>query len=253
VSKNAGILVTPTTLGLKASETGLVEGRLVRFSDKENPDQSRMKDFFTDETDFDFEFPGKCAVYFHHGLSKSIGAKKLTTAELTLDNEGVFAKAQLDLSDPDQVKIFDGIKNGEIGWSSGVPATLVVRERQSNGTHKITQWPLGKDASLTPVPADPNNVAYAVKSLVFDDTMEEQFSALETSFTLFAERAAGIKALRGADGFLNSPAWQWRMCRLKDLIDQIMAEVEPVPGADEIQGALLSIMGASNVLAETEI
>jgi hypothetical protein len=47
--------------------------------------------------------------------------------------------------------------------------------------HRITRWPLGPDASLTPTPAEPRNVAVALKSIT-----------LPTLAALVAE--AGIKA-----------------------------------------------------------
>jgi len=45
---------------------------------------------------------------------------------------------------------------GLIGWSSGVP---LHRRRTIGDRTFITYWPLGADASLTPIPADIRNVA----------------------------------------------------------------------------------------------
>jgi HK97 family phage major capsid protein len=50
-------------------------------------------------------------------------------------------------------------EKGKLGWSSGTAPHLVER----NKSH-ITRWPLGLDASLTPIPADPGNRAMPLKS-----------------------------------------------------------------------------------------
>ena len=39
-----------------------------------------------------------------------------------------------------------------MGLSSGTAPHLVEREAQANGSHKITRWPLGLDASSRPSP-----------------------------------------------------------------------------------------------------
>lgn len=165
---------------VKAKGDGKVEGYLVLFGDKNNHDLSSKKDYFDDETDFDLGFTTKSRVYYQHGLDKTLGNLKLGTGEMKQDEVGIWIDAQLDLrqeyiADVKQRKQMaefieaiyaDLAAKGACGWSSGVPAHLVRRERQDNGANHVQYWPLGLDASLTPNPADDRTEAVvSIKSL----------------------------------------------------------------------------------------
>jgi HK97 family phage major capsid protein len=145
---------------VKALGNGKVAGYLVRYSTPADPDLTG--DFFARDTDFGDA--KKSPVLYHHGLDAKIGKRKLGDAQLTIDDVGVWVEAQLNLRDEYEQEIYKLAEKGKLGWSSGTAAHLV--ERQPEGkSYKITSWPLGLDASLTPTPAEPRNAAMTIKSL----------------------------------------------------------------------------------------
>lgn len=149
---------------VKSVGEDVVGGYLVRFSSERDPDITPLKDFFTLKTDFDMEFPGKGTVYYQHGMDRTLKMRKLGKATLEMDDVGVWAEAQLSKRDQYEEKIFEMVKAGKLGWSSGTAAHLMGREAVGSA-HKVTHWPLGLDVSLTPTPAEPRNQAIvSVKS-----------------------------------------------------------------------------------------
>src|SRR5215213_6337347 len=112
---------------VKALGDDTVGGYLARFSSEKDPDLAR--DFFTRETDFDMEFPGKGTVYYHHGLDKTLKMRKLGKATLEMDDVGVWAEAQLSKRDEYETKVYEMVKAGKLGWSSGTASHLMGREK----------------------------------------------------------------------------------------------------------------------------
>ena len=171
-----GIADTLVSFGgeIKAlDDNGMIGGYLVRFGSADSPDVSRNRDFFTSDTDFGLNVTTKTAMIWNHGLDPIIEAKHeggscLGVGDLTRDDVGVWVEHQLNLRDDYERKMFEMVKAGKLGYSSGTAAHRVRRERQGNGTHHIKVWPLGADASLTPTPADPYlaSAATSLKSLV---------------------------------------------------------------------------------------
>jgi hypothetical protein len=144
---------------VKALGEGRIEGYLVRFSSEKDPDASKYRDFFTAETDFDFDqWPGKSSVYYQHGLDGTLKKRRLGKATLELKDAGVWLETQLELRDDYERAIYAMAEAGKMGLSSGTAQHLVEREPVGDA-HKIVRWPLGLDASLTPNPAEPRNVA----------------------------------------------------------------------------------------------
>ncbi|GEM_PF-4583235 len=144
---------------VKAKGEGKVGGYLVLFGDKKSKDLSG--EFFTADTDYDTEFPGKSSVYYHHALDASLGVRKLTEtkAETGVDEVGVWIEAQLNLRDKYAAAVYKMVEEEKLGWSSGTATHLVSKK----STGEIEHWPLGLDASLTPTPCDARNLA-SVKS-----------------------------------------------------------------------------------------
>src|SRR3990167_3046428 len=156
---------------VKALGSGRVGGYLVTYGDPDHTDASGERDYFDKQTDFDFEFPGKSTTYFNHCLPvetkdgrQIIIDRKLTTSELKQDEFGVWAETVLDERDAYESYLLKMAVAGKLGWSSGAPPHLVKRERVGKA-HHVTRWPLGKDASLTHMPAEPRNGAYPLKSI----------------------------------------------------------------------------------------
>lgn len=144
-------------------DTGRVGGYLVRYGSPNDVDLTG--DYFDASTDFDVdEWPHKSRVYYQHGLDERLKHRKLGSGEMRQDDIGVWVEAQLGLRDEYEKAIFELVKQGKMGWSSGTAGHLV--ERESKGAaHHIQHWPLGLDASITPTPAEYRNSAVTLKSL----------------------------------------------------------------------------------------
>jgi HK97 family phage major capsid protein len=169
-------------------------GYLVRFSSAADPDLTG--DFFTPETDFDIEFPGKATVYFNHGFDPVLKRRKLGRAELTVNNAGVWAEMILQERDEYEKNLASMAEAGKLGLSSGTAAHLVEREPEGKA-YRITRWPLGLDASLTHTPAEPRNGVMALKSLLppKENTMEkEELVAILGDFKTDMVKAAAESA-----------------------------------------------------------
>jgi HK97 family phage major capsid protein len=144
---------------VKALDGGRVAGYLVRFS-KSVDDKDLTGDYFAPDTDYGEA--DKSPVLYQHGMDKLLGRKRIGTGDLKRDDVGVWIEAQLNMRDEYEKAIYELAKKGKLGWSSGTAGHLVERDRSG----KITAWPLGLDASLTPTPAEPRNHAVTLKSLV---------------------------------------------------------------------------------------
>lgn len=149
---------------VKALGNGKVGGYLVMFGSEQEPDLSEMRDWFAKDTDFDIKDGDPTTILYSHTLDPVIGNRKLGRGSLKITDVGVWVEGQLQLRDDYERAIYEMVEAGKLGWSSGAPSYLIRREEVGD-THKITHWPLGKDASLTPTPAEPRIVATALKSL----------------------------------------------------------------------------------------
>jgi hypothetical protein len=149
---------------LSDTNDGLVGGYLVRFSTDIDPDLENQ--FFTKRTDYDLDNGvGASSVYFHHGLDRTLRKRKLTLprASLKTDDFGVWVEAQLQLRDAYERFIYERIKEGKMGWSSGTAPNLVEIEPVGKAEW-IKTWPLGLDATITPTPAEPRAKVQTLKA-----------------------------------------------------------------------------------------
>lgn len=170
-------LVVTTGPALKALGDGKIGGYLVMFGDATKTDLSAMADYFTPDTDFDLEDgTGKATVLYHHGMDATLKRRKLGRADLRTDEVGVWMESQLALRDDYERAVYSMVEAGKMGLSSGTAPHLVEREAQANGAHKITRWPLGLDASITPIPAEPRTSVRAFKTYL--DMAEPYVKAL---------------------------------------------------------------------------
>lgn len=153
-------LVVTTGPALKALGDGKIGGHLVIFGGED-----LTGDFFVPDTDYDLEDgQGKATVLYHHGMDATLKRRKLGRADLRVDDVGVWMEAQLALRDDYERALYGMIEAGKMGLSSGTAPHLVEREPQANGSNKITRWPLGLDASITPIPAEPRTSVVALKT-----------------------------------------------------------------------------------------
>ncbi|MGB7340684.1 MAG: phage major capsid protein, partial [Phototrophicaceae bacterium] len=165
----------PQLHAVKALGDGRWKSTLVLFGNDDEADFDN--DFFSypDETNYGVKFadvmPPTTTVYFHHGMDEVLGLKELGNGhrgEFRVDDVGVWVEGWLDIRDDYERAIYDLIESRKMGTSSGTAGHLVRYER-SGKAWKITNWPLGLDASLTPVPNDWRQGLYmpvsAVRSL----------------------------------------------------------------------------------------
>lgn len=218
---------------IKALENGVVEGLAVAFGSPTLTDQSKYRDFFTKETDFDLEFPCESAsVYYAHGLDPEVGKSKIGVAKAVFTDEGIVASTQLNLEDPFEASLYAKALEGRLGWSTGSLPNLVVRKPQINGSNQITKWPLGKDFTLTEVPAERRCKVFAMKSLLEEFGADEQETVLSLkSLDELVEILEGLSEEIKAKGVQDTWQYRDRLRRVKDAANTILAEYEPMPGS----------------------
>jgi HK97 family phage major capsid protein len=167
-----------------------VGGYLIRFTTPKDPDLEG--DYFDKETDYVMEFPGKSITWFNHRLpvetsdgKKAVLKRRLSDAELSVDDIGVFMAGVLDESDAYEKFLADLARAGKLGLSSGTARHLVESTPQKNGINHIDLWPIGLDASYTHAPAESRNRVVALKSLLPDeDEAESSVAAAESSLEI---------------------------------------------------------------------
>ncbi len=161
---------------VKSLGNGKVGGYLVRFSDAKSPDLAG--DFFAADTDFGVDWDGgevKTAVLYAHGMDAKMGKTKIGVGTMTKDDVGVWVEAQLQERTEYEKAVAGMAAKHKLGWSSGTASHLVDREAVG-GAYKITRWPLGLDASLTPTPCEPKNACMPLKSWADSKAVKDFFS-----------------------------------------------------------------------------
>ncbi len=180
---------------VKSLDNGHLGGYLVRFSTKNDPDLTG--DYFDKETDYGFT-PGMTSpIYFNHRVAlKTRGGKYLTIkdkigeAKLNQDDYGVTIDAIIYNRELYQQAINDAAQTKSLNWSSGTAAHLVDRAPVGKAQH-VTKWPLGVDASLTPIAAEPRNEAYPLKALA---SLQNVVPQTKTSHTQATATSTGAQA-----------------------------------------------------------
>lgn len=158
---------------------GRVGGYLVLFGSPTEADLDRQ--YFTKSTDFEIADGTTTPIRYHHGRDKVIGRRVLGRGVLkAADDLGVWIEGQLDLRDKYEQAVYALVKAGKLGWSSG-SAPHLVETKKTGSTEEILSWPLGLDATLTPIPADPRNSATALKSLPEPPSLEQLLAMLTTA------------------------------------------------------------------------
>jgi phage head maturation protease len=192
-------------------EPGRVGGYLVLWGSPEATDS--VRDYFEPDTDFGRAIKAGADVLFHHALPR-VGTQPnpltdriLGDAELKADDTGLWMESVLKLRDDYERKVYEMVKAGKLGLSSGTASHLMRRVKQSNGSKKVTRWPI-VEASLTPTPAEPRTSVYALKSLMGFGDIEEIISIDENE----GEGTAAAPSL--ADDLKRLAADARRLCAL---------------------------------------
>jgi HK97 family phage major capsid protein len=223
-------LVVTTGPALKALGDGRIGGHLVIFGGED-----LTGDFFDADTDYDLEDgQGKATVLYHHGMDATLKRRKLGRADLRVDDVGVWMEAQLALRDDYERALYGMIEAGKMGLSSGTAPHLVEREQQANGANKITRWPLGLDASITPIPAEPRTSVVALKTYL--EMAEPHVKALLPQDA--ATKAASADATTGAPEPDTTPTESY--------------EVKPTMTPEEIQALIEQTVKAYDAKLATE-
>ena len=163
-------------LEIKRLEDGGLEvkGWAVRFT---GPDETDLEgDYFTGDTDFGAI--KEVGLYYHHGMDKELGRKRIGTAELEKKDAGLWMQAQMKLREDYEKAIEEMVRRKKMGISSGAAGHLVERVK-TNGGNFIAQWPIG-EVSLTPTPAEPRNVV-SLKSLLNGATGDDPQAVEQTA------------------------------------------------------------------------
>lgn len=155
---------------VKALGNGRIGGYLIWFSTAQDPDLEG--DYFTKETDFGKHLKN-IPLYYQHGMDPAIKKRKIGTGNLTFDDVGGWLEGQLELRDEYEKAIYSLAEKGKLGLSSGTASHLVDRV-PAGKAYWLKSWPIGLDASLTPTPAEPRNVATPIKSMLLDEIAEDQ-------------------------------------------------------------------------------
>ena len=176
-------------------------GWAIVFGDESEPDLSELKDYFTKDTYFELDINDKMPVLFNHGFDPQLKGRVLGVAEAKVkDDFGVWVEFQLKQRDDYEKFVAKQIEAKKQGLSTGTARHRMVRERQDNGTHKILEWPLGIDLSITPTPADYRTSIASLKSLQADtneNAVMRSFSEIQASmddaWKLFEHRCESRK------------------------------------------------------------
>lgn len=124
---------------------GRVGGYLVKFG----LPHDAQGEYFMPDTNFHLDwYPGARPVLFHHGMGESEAEAIGHVYKLQTDDSGLWAEAELDLNIPVARQVYDEVRRGKIGWSSGSIPHLVKVEADG----RIVDWPV-VEASLTATPA----------------------------------------------------------------------------------------------------
>jgi hypothetical protein len=185
---------------VKALGGGRVGGYLVEFTDFEGrkgtpPDLT--KEYFTDSTDYDVDFPATRSLYFDHGQDKVLKRRKLSKVQLKQDEVGVWAEGILDTRDKYLAKLYELAEQGVLGWSSGSAPHLTEKKKNAAGFIEITSWPIVEE-SLTHQPCNPFSQAIPLKSYLespehkdFDSFFEEAEAPSQLTFQQHSEAVVG--------------------------------------------------------------
>lgn len=156
---------------VKALGDGRVGGYLVLFSGPDDPDL--QGDYFTKSTDFKTRTGREMDILYRHGVHPVIKSRTLGSAEVEIDEVGVFLHGELELRDNYERAIYKLAELGKLGWSSGALGHLVKRAPKKKA-FEVETWALG-EASLTPTPVEPRTSAFPIKSLGDEEIDLEAF------------------------------------------------------------------------------
>ena len=235
-------------------DAGRVGGLLVVFGGAD-----LVGDRFTKETDFDLEPGEKRSIYYSHGFDPVLKRRKLGRAELTVKDEGVWMEGQLNLRDAYERKIFEMIKAGKQGLSSGSAPHLVERKKVGDA-HEILTWPI-IEASITPTPAEPRTSVLSLKSyhefLVGDGSLDglrfsDELAAVLTAAESGVKRAQGIRDACTKEGRALSASRRERIAGMHQSLQSLVSELQSLLEETEPKPELADLTSVVGEIARYE-
>lgn len=193
---------------IKDLGNGSIGGYAVRFGSPEDPDLAG--DFFTCDTNFYIKEDNLLPVFYAHSFDAHFQDTVLGEAKFRKDATGVWVEAQLNLRDEYEKAVYELVKKGKLGWSTGAPGHLVRREKVKQANF-IKSWPIA-EVSLTPTPAEPKTfacikeieVAQVSSSIRFEEsssrTLHEHFDSCLLDLKSLTNRLDSVKTLRENKG-----------------------------------------------------
>lgn len=224
----------PTGNAVKSVGDGLIEGLAIPFGGRDLEGET-----FTKSTDFCLDWFDTRPLLYHHGEDEAIKSAVVgRVAGFEITDEGIWAKAQLDKHNRYR-KVIEGlVAEGALSFSSGAMPNLVLPRKKGG---EITRWPW-VELSLTPTPANPNAVVYAVKSsdliahlsaLEGDSPPAGEPYALHFDRVLaeakaFVDRSDDLVSIRAKAGRVLSAANRERLSLLRERISESATQAKEV-------------------------
>jgi len=210
---------------LKALNTqGRVGGCAILFSSPEQKDVTG--EYFTAATEIFWSDGETRPALYHHGLDPTLAGTLVGKGwcKTRVDDVGVWVENQLDLRDAYEKAIYEMVKDGKLGLSSGTAGHMVQREDGG----RLIRWPV-VEISFTPTPAEPRTFVAPLKSVVV------------APLTVGTSPSAGKAPVRGK----SKPEMEVKAMNLLDMIKQL------VPGlSDEQYAQIEAVLTLAGILGE---
>jgi hypothetical protein len=188
-------------------------------------------------------FPkGGRPILYHHGFNDTVKMVAIGhELESTMTDDGLWVRAELDKASKHYAKVKKLIDESAVGYSSGAPDHKVKMGKGS----RWARWPL-VEYSLTPTPAFPNRVSYAVKTADAIEHLEAVDADIPDSLNEQTQSDSEPESLAEQSGqvLAGLKAWAERMeersdFRVKFGRELSKANIESLREAHRLIGALL--------------
>jgi hypothetical protein len=225
-------------------DKGKIGGYLVAWGSPALTDATGKRDFFTPETDLGRFCKTGVDLLFYHGLPRlsaevenPLADRILGEVKTTADDAGLWMEGVYKIRDEYEEQVYDGVKKGKMGLSSGAASHMVRRAREAKGSNRVTRWPI-VEASITPSPAEPRTQAVALKTLL--DSPVAGGSIVDRSERLVADLVE-LEALWGRayktrqdEGRVLSAPKRAALKSLHDRLGAMLSASEPRPSASQV-------------------
>jgi len=252
---------------VKADGAGVVSGKGIVFGSPDQPDSSYFKDYFTDESFINKRDSFEVPLYFDHGMGTY--QDQIGDAVMTKGPDGWQVVAQLDLEDASGKQIYDMVKEGDYGFSTGALSHLVQRIESKNDTNWLKRWVVG-EISLTKRPAEPRAVVENIKCIGDDGSVcyKDAFAAEEPEVPEVPTKSspdstdeeitlktlnAKLEELLDEVMTMNTPTVVVKQEAPKELVEQIkslLEEKNSVADVDELESLKSDLKAKDEELAE---